>query len=170
MSHGRHIYAKASDMAKAKMCAYPQSDHALPRWKCAIQCCAKCPSVNLPDQETDDQYSNISPSISFHIYHIISRCIEHGMILLNDTEIFRKCKQDYASEKSTKIYTRKELVMMETTNSNFHTSLYIPVIQKLAFHIPHVKILGTNHFSDSCRTAFKHRESFKYVICRRDYT
>ena len=30
MPHGRHIYAKASDMAKAEMFTYPQSDHALP--------------------------------------------------------------------------------------------------------------------------------------------
>ena len=28
--HGRNIYAKASDMANAKMCTYPQSDNALP--------------------------------------------------------------------------------------------------------------------------------------------
>ena len=32
--HGRHIYAKAYDMAQATMCAYPQSDHSLPHWKC----------------------------------------------------------------------------------------------------------------------------------------
>ena len=49
MPHGRHIYAKASDMAKAKICEYPQSDHTLPHWKCVMQCCSKCPSVNLPD-------------------------------------------------------------------------------------------------------------------------
>ena len=33
MPHGRHIYAKASDVAKAKMCTYLHSDHALPHWK-----------------------------------------------------------------------------------------------------------------------------------------
>ena len=36
MTHGRHIYAKASDMAQATMCAYPQSDRALPHWKCVL--------------------------------------------------------------------------------------------------------------------------------------
>ena len=36
MPHGRHIYAQASDMAKATMCTYPQSDHALPHWKCVL--------------------------------------------------------------------------------------------------------------------------------------
>ena len=49
MRHRRHTYAKASDMAKEKICAYTHSDHALPHWKCVMQCCAKCPSINIPD-------------------------------------------------------------------------------------------------------------------------
>ena len=35
--HGRHIYAKASDMANATMCTYTQSEHALPHWKCVLR-------------------------------------------------------------------------------------------------------------------------------------
>ena len=58
---------------------------------------------------------------------------------------------------------------METTISNFHTSFFISAIQKLAFCIPHLQILGTNHFGDSRRTTFKCRESFQYLLCRRDY-
>ena len=61
MSHGRHLYAKTSDIPKATMCAYPQSDDTLTNWKFFMRCCAKCPSVNLLDQETDDQYSDTSP-------------------------------------------------------------------------------------------------------------
>ena len=125
-----------------------------------MRCCAKFLSVNFPDQEIDYQHSDTSPSIRFHICHMIARCTTHARLLLNDKEICRKCKQDSASEKSTKIYTRKELVMMETTISNFYTSFYIPKIQKLAFRIPHVKILVTNHCDDSHRNAFKSRESF----------
>ena len=30
ITHGRYIYAKASDVEQATMCEYPQSDHALP--------------------------------------------------------------------------------------------------------------------------------------------
>ena len=60
MPHGRHIYAKEYDMARAKMCVYPQLDHTLPHWKCVFQCCTKFPRVNLPDQETDYQYSDTS--------------------------------------------------------------------------------------------------------------
>ena len=59
--------------------------------------------------------------------------------------------------------------MTETTISDFHTSFYIPAIQKLAFHLPHVRILGTNHCGELRRTAFKQRELFQDVICRRDY-
>ena len=58
---------------------------------------------------------------------------------------------------------------METTISNFHTSLYITEIHKLAFHIPHVQILGKNHCGNSHQTAFKRRESFKDALCHRDY-
>ena len=84
MPHGRHIYANAYDTAKETMCAYSKSDHALPHWKCVLRFCAKYPSINLPDQETDDKHPNPSPSIRFHIYHLIARCTKHGRLLLTD--------------------------------------------------------------------------------------
>ena len=59
---------------------------------------------------------------------------------------------------------------METTIFGFHTSLYIPAIQKLAFHVPHVRILGTNHCGSMRRTAFKRRELFQDVLCCCNYT
>ena len=82
MPHGFHIYAKASDMAKATMCAYPKSDNALPHWNCVLQYCAKFPCVSIPDKKTYDQYSDTSPSIRFHMYHLIYRCTSHGRIYL----------------------------------------------------------------------------------------
>ena len=60
--------------------------------------------------------------------------------------------------------------MMETTISDFHTSFYIPAIQNLAFHLPHVRILGKNHCGELRRTAFKQHELFQDVLCRRDYS
>ena len=122
MPHGRHIYANSSAMTKTKMCSYPHSDHALPHWKRVLKCCAKCPCVNITDQEKDDQYSDTSTSIRFHIYHIIPRFTTHGRLPLNHRKICRMCKQDSASQYPTKIYTIKELVTMETKISNFHTS------------------------------------------------
>ena len=40
---------------------YTHSDHSLTHWKRVMRCCDKYPRVNLPDQETDDQYSDTSP-------------------------------------------------------------------------------------------------------------
>ena len=79
------------------------------------------------------------------------------------------CKQESSPDKSKKIYTRKELFMTKTTISHFHTSFYIPAIQKLAFHLPNVRILGTNHCGELRQTAFKRRELFQGVLFRRDY-
>ena len=65
MSHERHIYAKASDMAKAEMCTYPQSDHALPHGKLVLRCCAECPCIYLPDQETNKNMKKQHPQLGF---------------------------------------------------------------------------------------------------------
>ena len=53
MPHGRHIYAKAADMAQATVCTYPQSDNDLPHYKCVLQCCPNFPCINITYQETD---------------------------------------------------------------------------------------------------------------------
>ena len=45
--------------------------------------------------------------------------------------------------------------------------LDISFIQK-EFYLPHVRILGTNHCGELCRTALKHRELFQDVLCRHD--
>ena len=78
-------------------------------------------------------------------------------------------KHESSSEKPTKIYTRKELVMIETTISDFHTSFYIPAIKRLDFHLTHVRILGKNHCGKFRQTDFKRCESFQDVLCCRDY-
>ena len=151
------------------MCVYPQSDHALPHWKCVLRCCAKCPIINLTDQEIDAHYPNTSPSISFHFYHLIARCTTYGRLPLTDN-CFYKYQHDTATEQPTKIYTRKEPVMMETNISNYHKSFYIPEIHKLAFYITHLQILGINHCGESRWTAFKFRKSFQDVLCHHDYS
>ena len=55
--------------------------------------------------------------------------------------------------------------MMETVISDFHSIFYIPAIKKLAFHLPHVRVLGIYHFGEMRRTAFKQRELFQDVVC-----
>ena len=59
---------------------------------------------------------------------------------------------------------------METTIYDFHTSFCVPYIQKLDFHLPHVRIIDKNHCGEMLRTVLNRRESFQNVLCRRDYT
>ena len=56
--------------------------------------------------------------------------------------------------------TRDTYGMLVTMNTD---------IQNLAFHLPNVRILGTNHCGEMQHTAFKRRELFQDVLCRRDY-
>ena len=102
MPHGRHIYAKASDTEKAKMCTYPQSDHAPSHWKCVLRCCEDCPCINIPDQKTDKKHEEKTPSIRLQIYHIIGRYTALGIIPLEENKCYM-CKQEYSSDKYTKI-------------------------------------------------------------------
>ena len=67
------------------------------------------------------------------------------------------------------IYTIKELVMMETSIFDYHTSLHITEIQQLAFHLPHILIIGTHHCGNTLWDEFKHRGSFQDVLCCHDY-
>ena len=108
MPHGRHIYAKAYDVAKAKMCAYTQSYHALPHRKCVLGCCAKRPSVNLPDQETDAHYPDTSPSISFHIDYLIAYCITHVRLPLTEKIVFSSVKM-ILLQKNQQKYTLEKI-------------------------------------------------------------
>ena len=79
------------------------------------------------------------------------------------------CKKEYPPDKYTKIYTRKEMVILETKISEYYTSFYIPSIQKLDFCLPHVRILGTNHCDEMQHTALKRRELFQDVLCNCGY-
>ena len=79
------------------------------------------------------------------------------------------CEQESSPDESTKLYTRKELVMIEATVSDSRTSFYIPSIQKLAFYLPHVCIQGTNHCGEIIRIDFKRRELFQDILCCQYY-
>ena len=89
------------------MCAYPWYDNALTHCKCVLRYCADCPCINLPYQDTDNQYSDTTPSIRFNIYHIITRCTAHGRIPLKDKKICHMCKQEYSVDGYTKYINQK---------------------------------------------------------------
>ena len=78
MPHGRHIYAKASDIANATMNTYPNSDNALPHWKCVLRCCYECPYINIHYQERNKSMNRKHPQLGFTF--IISLDVVHLMV------------------------------------------------------------------------------------------
>ena len=52
--------------------------------KFVLQCCDECPCINIPEQEKNKKHEETTPSIRFHIYHIIGRYTTHGRIMLKD--------------------------------------------------------------------------------------
>ena len=51
-----------------------------------LQCCAKCPRIDIPIPESDHHNSNVRPKICFHVYKLIKRCNMHGIHPLNENK------------------------------------------------------------------------------------
>ena len=59
--------------------------------------------------------------------------------------------------------------MMESSIVKSHQDFYIPTIQKPAFHLPYVNILGTRHCGNTCPEDFKGCTEYQDVLCHQDY-
>ena len=58
---------------------------------------------------------------------------------------------------------------METYIDDSQTSFHIPEIQKVTFHLLHIHILGTDHFGNTRREAFKHLSAKQDMLYFCDY-
>ena len=112
---------------------------------------------------------NVYPSIRFHTYHLIARCTLHGRRPIDEKKTCCFYFQDPATMTPVKLYTGKELVLMEKSVAGFHTSFYIPAIKNLVFHISCKRILRNNHCGNTRCEAFTRRSIKKYVLCHHDY-
>ena len=57
---------------------------------------------------------------------------------------------------------------MEKSIVDFHKCLYMPLIQKIELHSPHIHIIGNIHCGNTRQEEFKHCASYQYVLCRLD--
>ena len=76
-----------------------------------------------------------------------------------------KCITMPISDKTSKLYTQKDLVLIYTWIKEFCKKLYIPAIQKLAFYLPHVRILGTHYCVKEHYDVSKRRGELHGVLC-----
>ena len=164
---GSLIHKKASQAAFDTFCSFSNNPLKLPRWHCVLQCCNQCPPLVYPSEEKKSD-PNV-PKIKFHIYKNISKCNIHGDIPILNDESCKQCELFSSESPKGKIYSKKELVLCEEPIDVFHKEFYRPAITKLAYHLSHVSILGTNHVIATRRDALNRHMKYKDIKCRRDY-
>ena len=69
----------------------------------------------------------------------------HGRCPCNKNKPCQLCDAYTYTIVTKKLHTREELVVMESSIVEFRQDFYINAIQKLVFHIPHLRILGMHH-------------------------
>ena len=102
------------------MCVYPSSNYALSHWKCVLHCCAQFTCIDLPSTESDQHNSNAIRKIRFHVYQQMAHCTMDDGYPFNE-KIQCQLYEAYTDKiVAAKNYTRKELVMMESSIVDFH--------------------------------------------------
>ena len=122
------IYNTTAYMAMETMCPCTSIYHGLPHWECVLHCCDKCPSISLTGQGGNKDTTNICPTIQFHVYRHVSYCTVHEQRPYHKRTTFSLCSTVTRSDRTIKVYTQKERVLLETSITEFYEKNYIPNI------------------------------------------
>ena len=79
----------------------------------------------------------------------------HSSHTYHEQTICSICYTVPSYESTDKVYTQKDLVLLETSIAEFYEMFYILDILKLEFHLPHVRILETHQYSKERHGEFK---------------
>ena len=139
------------------MCPCTPTHHGIPHWKGVLHCHDKFPSIVIPTQEANKDTTNTCQTISFNVYKNVPYCTMYGRFPYQELKVCYMCSTMHSTEMTEKLYTRKDLVLLETLIKEFHEKFYIPGIKKMAFNFPSVRILGTHHCDKEFCEAFKRR-------------
>ena len=133
---------------------------------CNVLLCAMsiCLSSNL---ESDQHSSNGIPKIRFRVYTLTARYTVHGRNPFNEKKQCKLWGSSTDSIGTEKTYTRKELVMMETSIVDFHQQFHIPAIQTFVLHLLDVHTIGTHHCGNLLLNSLNRRSVYHNVLCHR---
>jgi hypothetical protein len=115
-------------------------------WNCVLRRCMFCPK--FPVNPIESASNDDAPLIRFHQYLPVTRCSMHGLLLLNSKSC-PQCQTLPVNSKLGKVRTRKKLSLVELPIGLFIVDYYLPGLEKLAYHIPQLKILGTTMLVES---------------------
>jgi len=160
-------HKKPRDLMHEILCPW-DTDLGLPNWKCVLRRCNDCPKYSIPYEERGT--NDAAPTIKFHVYKGIYKCLDHGVINVpNGTkkkDVVCQICQSMASKKD-RIRFRKELTLLTKPIGIFHQQYLHPLIEKVAFHLPHVIMLSKNYCGKMRKDLLLTRPND--IVTRRDY-
>jgi hypothetical protein len=109
-------------------------------WACVMRKCENCPTYKLHDVESQDAHD--SPSIRFHKYVKGTKCTIHGILAVK-SRVCELCETFPEGQKRGKIRSRNYLTLLNRPIGSFMTEYYLPALEEYAYHLPHVRILGS---------------------------
>ena len=147
LPNDKPLHARASDAVSCIQCGNMDGSE-FPDWDCVLRRCLCCPEYLIPKEErgTDGD----APLISFHVYEIKTSCSKHGL-LIKGAKTCPHCVNEPTPPpppkgkpppKKPKISDRKHLSRLTRPIGDFHRNFYLPALEKLAYHVPYIRILS----------------------------
>ena len=149
------------------MMCQPCEEQILPKWKCVLRRCKDFPKYGIPDKEKQPSQDK-SCNIIFCVYKKVYKCSVHNFLGL-EIEACSICDSIEESSKAKKgtVRCRRELVRMNLPISEFMMEQYLPMMEKLCFHLPRVIILSKYNCGKMIKAVILC--SMYDIFMRRDY-
>ena len=130
--------------------------------------------TNNPFLESPEQLNRFFPAslhkIMFHIFQNISKCSIYELVPFihkNTCKLFDVIPD---KDKKGRIIVKKCFFLHEEVVEVFHKYVYIPTIEKLSFHLAHVRILGSMEYGKNINDCFCANASKKiYINFKKDH-
>jgi hypothetical protein len=115
---------------------------SFPKWSCVLGCCYDFPEYgnSIPDHEKQTE-SNELNRIMFDVYKPYTKCSKHGL-LPDGSKTCPLCENMPGGGKKGKVRTKKELTQLTKPIGVFHEDYFKIAMENLAYHHPHVTMLG----------------------------
>ena len=112
-----------------------------------MNCYSDCPRTNAPYLEPPEQLHRLFPAylhkIKSHIFKNTSNCLIHILIPFKYKNTCELCDKIIDKYNKGRLMVKKCFVLHEEVIDVFNEKSYIPIIEKLSFHLYHIRIIGS---------------------------
>ena len=98
-----------------------------------------------------------------------SKCLIRGLIPFKYRNICESCDILTGKDKKGRIMAKKCFVLHEEVTDFFYEMFYITTIEKLSFHLAHVRILGSTECGNTRNDCFRANTSKNNIKFKKDY-